>query len=205
MLITIWAFGISQLVIKNTASAFRREYLFNETSGQNGSLHYRRDIQRQKYYLIGVFVAYNFLPFVAVFYWYSRIVMKLRRRGEEVRLSHATRSQHSNFKISNQRKTMVMLISVLVVLLICGWPYTILHIIIAFNEVQTMSTTLELLKSMLRLLAFLPAIINPIIYNFFSDKFRAGFCQVLFSVGTCNNKWWLHWIPATTPDSFIDQ
>ncbi|XP_028399955.1 neuropeptide Y receptor type 1-like [Dendronephthya gigantea] len=128
-----------------------------------------------------VFFAYNVLPFVTVFHLYSRIIMKLRSRGKEVRLSHATRSQQSNFTINNHRKTMVMLITVLVAILVCHWPYTIFHIIMAFNEVRTMSTTLELLNSSLRLLSFLPPIINPILYNFFSDKFRAGFRQVLLS------------------------
>lgn len=183
-LIVIWSCALSQLIVRNTVAVFKTKHaLLNETSGGISTAYSRLDDNKHKYYFIAIFPLYNVFPFVVVFYLYTQIIMKLRSRGKELRETNATVSQRNESVTKNQRKTIIMLVIVPVVIVVCGWPYTILHLILAYmpevSEMQS-TNTVKLADSLLRILAFIPSTINPIIYNFFSEKFRAGFRQ-LFS------------------------
>ncbi len=177
-LIIIWACALSQLVVRNTVPVFSdKRALFNETSEAISIAYSRLEDNKPKYYLIAVFLLYNVIPFVVVFYLYIRIIMKLRSRQENLGQKSSITNQRHKSVIRNKRKTVIMLIIVPVVLLLCGWPFTILHIILVYIPESQSTNIVKLISSLLRILVFIASAANPVIYNFFSEKFRAGFRQ----------------------------
>lgn len=182
-LIITWLWACGHLVIRNTVLAFKMkdEALYNKTSSAT-STAYNNEM---KYYLPAVFLLFNVFPFAVVFYLYTKIIIKLQSREKELRLRSAT-NQGNGSAIKNQRKTVIMLIIVPVVFLVCGWPYTILNMIMVYMPEVQSTNDVQLTNSLLRILASIPSAINPIIYNFFSKRFHAGFHEMILTTCKCN-------------------
>lgn len=187
-LVIIWTCALSQLVVRHTVVVFRN-VPFNETRGPNGSTYSCHKFHKSKYYFIIIFLLYNVFPLVVVFYLYTRIIIKLQSRNKELKQKCSKRSPRDNIGIvnraKNQRKIVIMLVIVPIVFVVCGWPITILHIILTSTKRGCINGDL-LSTTLFRILGFLPAAMNPIIYNVFSQKFRTGFLQVFSSI--CKRK-----------------
>ena len=163
--VIIWVCAFSQVVVRNVVPVVKSKNTINKTSA---------------HYLTAVFLLYNVFPFMVVFYLYARIIKRLRSRQNELaQKSESGASSRKEFVTRCQRKTVIMLITVLVLFVISQWPYTIFSIITAYVPETQNSATIQTTYSLLTIFSFISYATNPVIYNFFGEKFRAGFRQMI--------------------------
>lgn len=134
----------------------------------------------QVYYMI-LFVSLHVFPFVSLGILYTGIAWSLRnsnkRLKETDRVGEAANQTASGMSERNRRKTTLMVIVVLLVFFICFFPFHLYHIINKLFNNFKKEGTLE--ASFLKIMLSLNAAMNPIIYNFLSESFRAKFRAIL--------------------------
>lgn len=113
---------------------------------------------------------------------YARIVWKLWNPDQRLTQEIATPSKQrkpKHFVEKTRRKTTIMLLAVVLVFFTCFFPFNVLGMKLAFGDSKNFNfDILKHVNSVTRVLLVVNSASNPIIYNFLSEKFRAGFKSI---------------------------
>jgi hypothetical protein len=131
--------------------------------------------EQGKVYVTFFSICLYFVPALFLSYLYSRIVWKLWH--PEKHLAGATSHQSTrNFVRKSRRKTTMMLLTVVLVLFLSFLPYNIFLLVFSYRDFDGFILQANAAG---RVLSFIGSTSNPIIYSFFSQKFRTGFRNIL--------------------------
>ncbi|KXJ24675.1 orexin receptor type 2 [Exaiptasia diaphana] len=151
-------------------------------------------------YTVAIFVIFFAVPMAIITVAYITIIKRLTITDgiltETAQISHdpSQKESHSidekSVPISrNNRKTTFMMLTVIVAFLVCMLPLNVFLLVTpfltSFNE-----DSMYMASTVLQFLSVCSAACNPIIYNFFSVKFRRAFADVFRS--RCGTKQPVH-------------
>lgn len=143
-------------------------------------------------YSAAIFFIFFAVPITIITLAYSAIIARLRKTDGVLRETFMTRQERTKqdgqpekeklIAISrNNRKTTFMMLTVIIVFLICMLPFNVFILVMIFLSDQRKQTSGEALldaNSVLTVFAIASSACNPIIYNFFSLKFRRAFADI---------------------------
>ena len=132
---------------------------------------------------MAIFITINVIPIIFLSFFYTSVVWKLWNRDKRLTADAAMHSKHQqpskNFVEKTRRKTTIMLLTVVLVFFICLFPLNMMNMLSTFDALEGVDTDVMLhVNSVLRIMLVVNSASNPIIYNFLSEKFRAGFASI---------------------------
>lgn len=145
------------------------------------------DVTGNRVYTVVAFVVLFFIPILVISISYA-IIMHNLWQPERVLTNHQRQSvtsdkeQASPHKLTihgtkKKRKTIYMLLTVIIVFLVCMLPFQIIILVIRFVDIshpEALATAVKISS----VLAVCSMACNPFIYSFFSEKFRRAFLEV---------------------------
>lgn len=157
----------------------------------------------RRIYGVAIFIIFFAVPITIITVAYTTIIKRLmttdsllvetvKLRQERSSSSTAGKSLIDEKKVPisrNNRKTTLMMLTVIVAFLVCMLPLNVMLLIIPFLIDGTYDReTLGEVSSGLIILSVFSSACNPIIYNFFSVKFRKAFADVFRSKCTAHDQ-----------------
>ncbi|XP_060077862.1 orexin receptor type 2-like isoform X2 [Ylistrum balloti] len=134
------------------------------------------DIEKELVYQMFLTVAYYILPLFIMGFAYTRIAMCLWQSTQAGPATNNIASDSNAATLRNRKRTAKMLILVVVLFSVCYLPVYLLNI---FRYAQVMHKLPEMTTSVLaltsRFLCYFNSAVNPVIYNFMSEKFKKEF------------------------------
>ena len=145
------------------------------------------DVTGNRVYTVVAFVVLFVIPILVISISYA-IIMHNLWQPERVLTNHQSQSvtgekeQASPYKLTihgtkKKRKTIYMLLTVIIVFLVCMLPFQIIILVIRFINIshpEALATAIKISS----VLAVCSMACNPFIYSFFSEKFRRAFLDV---------------------------
>ncbi|VDI19850.1 hypocretin (orexin) receptor 2 [Mytilus galloprovincialis] len=134
------------------------------------------DFNQEYIFQIFLMVVFFLIPFLIMTYTYIRIALCLWRSSTSGSVALDSRSEAATIQSRARRRTARMLIVVVIVFFICYIPVYLSNI---FRYAGLTNTTnqdvLALTTLTSHLLCYFNSAINPVIYNFMSEKFKKEF------------------------------
>ncbi|XP_031573735.1 orexin receptor type 2-like [Actinia tenebrosa] len=141
-------------------------------------------------YSVAIFLIFFAVPITIISFAYSAIIARLRKTDGALRETFRSSQgrankdgqpeQEGSSAVSRKnRKTTFMMLTVIIVFLICMLPLNVFILVIIFPSEQMSNASEEIsdANSVLTVFAIASSACNPIIYNFFSLKFRRAFAD----------------------------
>ena len=138
-------------------------------------------------YTVVAFVVLFVIPVVVICGSYAAILRNLWRPERvlgDPQTSQDTQAkeqfsphQLKNHRVQRKRKTTYMLLTVIAMFLICMLPFQVMVLVSMFIDLRGLEA-FGLLVQIASLLTVCSMACNPIIYSFFSEKFRKAFLEV---------------------------
>ncbi|XP_069126447.1 orexin/Hypocretin receptor type 1-like isoform X2 [Argopecten irradians] len=134
------------------------------------------NIQVEFVYQLFLTVAYYLLPLIIMGFTYTRIATCLWKSTLAGPATNNISSDGNAATLRNRERTAKMLIMVVVLFAVCYLPVYLLNILRyaeAMNKMPELAVSVITLTS--RFLCYFNSAINPVIYNFMSEKFKKEF------------------------------
>ncbi|KAF8354736.1 npr-11 [Pristionchus pacificus] len=138
-------------------------------------------LSKQAYTLSVLITQYAFPLFSIVFAYSSiahRMKMRLVNRGPSI--MNSTNRQRRQSVVERQRRTHLLLLSVVVLFAVAWFPLNVFHVFNTFDWVDSFSVPVF---ASCHVVAMCSACLNPLIYAFFNQNFRTEFFILFEKIG----------------------
>lgn len=132
----------------------------------------RSDTKASVAFFLGHVFLFYLLPLVILFILYTIIVRHL------IKDSSTSANGSESHQVKTRKKVVLMLLTVVFSFFICLTPFNVLRFYIIVTPLHVPSIEPELYFGIVcfsRIMYYLNSVLNPILYNLMSSKFRRGF------------------------------